>query len=254
MAPAPATRIPIMAASGMARKCRTPATHSGRRDDKIGRAGLVQRHPAESRGSWCAGLHPSPPPICCWASETTRSSRLARPVNAGNSGIYTFTQVTNDLPYFLWLAPGNSTDAADGPYTEPEQVTPKADPDQPTGAVSINDGAPATRSLNVLLNITSTDTPLTGLSTPASASWLSSLQEQINEISAGIEMRISNSPDFSGAVWQPLTQYVPWQLQAGPNLSKVVYIQFRDAAQNESLVFWDDITYTPRMFLPVLAK
>jgi hypothetical protein len=175
-------------------------------------------------------------------------------VDIPNTGIYTVTNLTNDILYFLSLAPVNGQDQATGPYSEPEGVTPKADPDMPSGAVVVNDGAPSTSSLNVLLNITSTDTPLEGLAESANAHRVGLLALMYNEVSAGIEMRISNDPSFAGAQWQPLAQFVNWHLAPGPNLNKQVYAQFRDAALNESLIVWDDILFTPAIYLPILRR
>ena len=118
----------------------------------------------------------------------------------------------------------------------PFPVTPKADPDAPSGAVLINNGAIQTSSKNVILNLSSSDTPLDGLAEPASARGGGPLALRYNEISAEIEMRISNDPSFTGAVWEPLDPEKPWTLANGPAGVYIVYAQFRDGAGNESFV------------------
>jgi hypothetical protein len=174
-----------------------------------------------------------------WLS--TMPGELGRPVDMGNSGIYTMTQVTNDLPYFVSLSGQNGI--AEGEYSDPFPVTPKADPDAPSGAILINNGASQTSSRSVILNLSSSDTPLPGMADPASGGG-GLLALQYNEISANIEMRISNDPSFTGAVWEPLMQEKPWTLAAGPSGVRFVYAQFRDGAGNESFIILDTIEYT----------
>ena len=171
----------------------------------------------------------------------------------GNAGIYTVTNLQNDTTYTLSIAAGNGPDLATGPYSEPEAVTPKADPDKPTGAVLINNGAASSDQLGVILNISSSDTPLPGLAYPSSGDLAGFSTRQFNVVSAGIEMRISNETTFAGAVWQTLAQTADWQLAISGPLVKRVYMQFRDAAGNESMVVYDDILWNPRLvFLPMV--
>jgi hypothetical protein len=51
------------------------------------------------------------------------------------------------------------------------------------------------------------------------------------------EMKLSNDPLLTGAEWQPFAQDVPWELAAtAPGQFAKVYAQFKDEADNESLV------------------
>lgn len=177
-----------------------------------------------------------------------------RGIEVPNTGAYTLNSLENNTTYYLSLAVGNAQDSATGPYSEPEAVTPKADPDKPTGAVFINNGAASTLKLGVLLNISSSDTPLPGLAYPSNGGLAALSTQPINVVSAGIEMRISNDPTFAGAVWQPLAPIASWQLASGGSQVKRVYLQFRDAAGNESMVVYDDIIYNFTIFLPIVRR
>ena len=75
-----------------------------------------------------------------------------------------------------------------------------------------------------------------------------------NEVSANIQMRISNEVTFSGVAWEPLALQKQWLLASGPMGSYRVYIQFRDGAGNESFVTSDSIEYVPVLYAPLIRK
>jgi len=177
---------------------------------------------------------------------------LGDPVPMGDTGIFTFTNVVNDQMVYVTLAGENGT--AEGDYSETEGVTPKADPDAPSGAFLINDGAPLTNLKSVVLNISSSDTPLEGAAQSANAHLGGPLALKYNEVSASIEMRISNDPSFAGAVWEPLMPEKPWVLAPGPSGVYTVFVQFRDGALNESFVVNDSIEYIAAIYLPMVPK
>lgn len=179
---------------------------------------------------------------------------LGDPVPMGDTGIFTYTNVINDQMVYVTLAGENGS--AGGDYSEAEAVTPKADPDSPSGTILINNGEPRTGSKSVMLNISSADTPLEGAAQSANAHMGGPLALLYNEVSGNIEMRVSNSPTFVGAVWEPLAPEKPWVLAAGPSGIYTVFIQFRDGALNESFVVNDTIEYLTslRVYLPMLAK
>jgi hypothetical protein len=76
----------------------------------------------------------------------------------------------------------------------------------PAGTVAINGGASYTKTANVLLSITA---------------------------SAGLQMRLSNNSDFSGAAWENVLAAKSWTLGAGDGVKRV-YAQFKDGAGNFS--------------------
>jgi len=179
---------------------------------------------------------------------------LGDPEPMGDTGIFTYTNVINDQTVYVTLAGENGT--AGGDYSETEAVTPKADPDAPSGAMLINNGESLTGSKSVTLFISSSDTPLEGAAQSANAHMGGPLALQFNEVSGNIEMRISNSPSFAGAVWETLAPEKPWTLASGPSGVYTVFIQFRDGALNQSFVVNDTIEYLTslQVYLPMLAK
>lgn len=54
--------------------------------------------------------------------------------------------------------------------------------------------------------------------------------------------------------WEPLALERRWTLVDGPKGSYRVYIQFRDAAGNESFVTSDSIEFEPMLYLPLVKK
>ncbi len=183
---------------------------------------------------------------------STDPDALGLGTDIGNSGQFTMTGVVNDQTYYAVLAP--AFDNAMGDYTEQVAVTPKEDPDPPSGAMLINDGAPTTASAFVTLDISSSDTPLPGAAESANAHLGGLLALKYNTISGGVEMRISNDPGFEGAVWEPLAMQKSWVLGGAPGQIYRVYIQFRDAAGNESFIVYDDIFYAPKIYLPIVIR
>jgi hypothetical protein len=94
----------------------------------------------------------------------------------------------------------------------------------PTGAITIEDGASQTRTQTVTLSLAANDpAPATGVTA----------------------MRMSNSASgLSSAAWLPYAQTRHWTLSPGVG-TKTVYVQYRDAATNVSLVAHDTIRFKP---------
>ena len=74
------------------------------------------------------------------------------------------------------------------------------------------------------------------------------------------QMKVSNDPQLTGADWQPFAQDVPWQLApTQPGQVAKVYAQFRDAANNESLIVLSGITVQQQggansIYLPLIQR
>lgn len=81
--------------------------------------------------------------------------------------------------------------------------------------VFINDGAPTTESPQVAIRLTNEEAYPQG--------------EGSAYMGRAIEVRLSNTPDFSGATWQSWEPLLPWTLPAAPG-EHWVYVQFRDGA------------------------
>ena len=81
------------------------------------------------------------------------------------------------------------------------------------------------------------------------------VSKAINEVSGDVEMRISNDPSMDGAEWEPLAATKDWALNCGDDGICMVYAQFRDGAENESLIVSDEILLEGiYLFLPVIWK
>lgn len=183
---------------------------------------------------------------------STDPDQLGSPIDMGTTGEFILTGLVNDQPYFLTFEGQNA--GAQGNYTEPVLVTPKLDPDAPGGNVFINNDAPRTASKDVILNISATDTLQPGMAQSSNAHQSNRLAMELNGVSGGIEMRISNDPTFADAVWEPMVFEKPWTLGSSISNQYTVYIQFRDAANNESFVTSDSIiiegAYLPIVMMP----
>lgn len=175
---------------------------------------------------------------------------------SGNA--YEDAQVTSGLVYEYLIEPfgtGEGGQPATGGALVTNAALASDDPYAPAGSILINDGAPATDSLRVTLTIAADDffggedggEAEPGPGTPTEE----------------LEMRISNSSDYSGAAWQPFAATVAdWDLgSVAPGATAVVYIQFRDAAGNVStsgFAHMDSIRYLPAgvgtLYLPVILR
>ncbi len=60
-------------------------------------------------------------------------------------------------------------------------------------------------------------------------------------------MMISNSPDFSGASWEPYFKEKEWELETGEGW-RTVYFKFKDGLENESQVFSDNIQVFKKLY------
>ena len=139
------------------------------------------------------------------------------------------------------------TDGDGNPFPGPQvvdgPVTLSADPYAPGGSVLIDGGAPSTADLAVTLDLSAADNLLeedgdTDVAAPGTPV-------------ADLEMRLSNSPDFAGAVFEPFREQVPgWDLgPVEPGEHGTVYLQLRDTEGNVSselgMGMVDTILYTP---------
>ena len=156
--------------------------------------------------------------------------------NAGEEALV--PNLMNNTIYYVCVF-GRDEDAVGKPIG-PIVVEPKADPDPPAGDMLINEGAPVTTGFSVTLRLDSTDVPLQGMAQGANAHMTDKRSLQ-NQISGGIEMKIANNPALTGADWEPYQQFKPWTLDCADGDVCTVYAQFRDAAENESLIIRDDI-------------
>ena len=175
-------------------------------------------------------------------------------LDIGTTGVYTLTGLTNDQTYYLRFVPVGLDGVALGELTPALPVFPKADPDAPNGAVWINGGASSTTSRDVTLTLIASDIPLDGPSAAASGAVANHTSRALNEISGGVEMKISNDGSFASTDWEPYSFTKAWTLGDPEGGVFQVYAQFRDAAGNESLVVWDRINDAGTIYLPVVFR
>lgn len=103
-------------------------------------------------------------------------------------------------------------------------VIPSADPFRPEAKILINDRAPDTDNLKVVLSFVPYED-----------------EEYFNDIK---EMKLGHTPALAGASWQPFQQKVEWQLSpVNYDEYATVYARFRDAAGNVSLLEQANILY-----------
>lgn len=164
---------------------------------------------------------------------------LGTRIDLGQKGDFPVGGLTNDTTYYVRLQGVN--DNAVGDLSDPVVVTPKADPDMPSGTMLIENGQAVATSNQVVLHISATDQVLDGAAQGAAAHQTDMLSQIINQVSGGVQMRISNHEDMSGAVWEPVTPTKSWTLACNTGDTCTVYAQFKDAAQNESLIVNDTI-------------
>ena len=110
-----------------------------------------------------------------------------------------------------------------------QNLTVKLDKTDPTGSMAINNGKARTRKRSVMLTLDAND-PIPGAGVA---------------VSGVTEMRISNSQSgLQTAAWRAYATSVPWKLRGGEG-TKTVFVQFRDAAGNESAFVKARIKYLP---------
>lgn len=136
------------------------------------------------------------------------------------TGLYEDTGLVNGTLYYYMVRPRD----LNGNAGAPSRIfwgTPKADPLPPIGSVIINDGAPLA------------DTNAATLSLVAS-----------HDVG---DMLIGDDPGFTGAVWQPFADTLPWTLAPDTSTGVAsVYVKLRDVNGNESPSVYDDgVTVLP---------
>lgn len=177
----------------------------------------------------------------------------------GDTGNFQLDGLMNDTKY--WVRLQGQTPDGDGPPSQPEEIMPKADPDAPSGAMLIENGAATTDSKQVVLNISSTDVPLPGAAQGANAHQTDIYSLLFNTAVGGVKVRISNYPDMTDGQGNPMPYQnlgptISWLLPANCQIGDtcVVYAQFKDAVENESLIVYDDIVLSGNRFLPTIQK
>ena len=118
--------------------------------------------------------------------------------------------LTSDETYYLRV---KTEDEAGNLNASDTLFTFKYDSTAPTGTVLIDADATYATSTDVTLSIVGDDV-----------------------LSGVVDMRVSNSSDFAGAVWEPFAASKSWVLDSTEG-ERIAYVQLRDAASNVSSTF-----------------
>ena len=234
------------------------------RDDKIVHFGHINVRPLNGQIliNWTPVF--SYTNVILYLSDNKDNPGQGTDMGQGNTrpGEFQVKGVQNDKTYYVVLQPVGVDDQGNpvqGDLSEPIAVTPKADPDMPSGTMLIENDAAQTNNKQVELNISATDTPLNGAAQGSAAHMTDMWSQQVNTVSGNVQMRIANTDKMDGIPWRPVQPVVPWTLVCEPGQECTVYAQFKDAAGNESLIVNDKIQLAPGaanayLFLPTLSR
>jgi len=222
------------------------------RDDKVAKLGLVNVRPLNQLVliGWRRPLSYTNMRVYV----STVEGELGQVISMGQTIPFSLTNLQNGQKYWLTLQGVNDT--AEGAYSDQISVTPKADPDMPSGVFDIEGGAEEAFSPFVTLDISATDTPLEGAAESSSGHTSSPAAGKLNLVSGHVQMRFSNDPnDLNLVTWEPFAPTKSWTLNCQSGEDCRVYGQFKDAADNISLVVEDNIKLIgPSLFLPLIVK
>lgn len=187
-----------------------------------------------------------------WVCVSQEAGNLGDCQNMGNQGKFVLEGLNNNQTYYLTLY-GEGEDNAKGIPSDQFPVTPKEDPFPPQGAFYIGGpnvirGGDVAISREVTLFIDATDTameykgPAAGAGPHAVPFASAAASGAMSRASGNIQMRFSNH--LSGirtSTWEPLAPTKAWTLDCEDDSICTVYGQFRDSANNESLVVTKNI-------------
>jgi hypothetical protein len=161
-----------------------------------------------------------------WSTDPQMGDLLDHLVDIGNTGVYTHTSLSNDTRYYYLLVA--IRDGHMSGYADQVSAKPALDPYPPQGNVLINNDELQASSLDVVLTFFATED--------------------------AVEMLVSNSSDFAGAVWEPLADTKDWHIWPTPEGAAFVYARFRDEAGNTSDIAVDGILAPSMVFIPIISR
>jgi parallel beta-helix repeat protein len=146
-------------------------------------------------------------------------------------GDYVDSGVVQDQTYY-YLVQAVTADEHVTATSSRVSARPRGDTEAPLGGILIDDGAPTTWDVDVLLSLDASDDTT--------------------------EMRLSNNPRFDGSNWEPFARTRSWTIEGIEGLN-IVYVEFRDGAGNVSFVYVDGIEFSvspliQRALLPTVFR
>jgi hypothetical protein len=218
------------------------------KDDKVRYSGEIYLEPGNGQITIGYPVLPDYVKFILFRSTNANGPFTMLNDNLPPTGEYTDESAENGTTYYYRLS-AVGADGASSPLSDAAEATPRLDPIEPGGSVVIADGAASTNQAEVVLTLLASDDgaqhePGAAAPDPARA-----------RSTSGLQMRISNDPTFSGASWEAYSRSKPWRL-AGTSGPNIVYVQFRDAAGNESHSVSDAIILTSggKVYLPMVVR
>ncbi len=165
--------------------------------------------------------------------------------NSPGTGIYTDTNVVNGTTYCYIAVALDSALRLSG-HRDASCVTPNADPIPPHGGILINDGDEATRVPTVTLTLWASDVIDPESEIP---------DDPIPQAEKGNttfvqDMKIGNKANLSDGNWEPYATSKGWVLDTDDGLA-TVFVQYRDAEENESAIYPAAILVDPDLAIAV---
>jgi hypothetical protein len=151
--------------------------------------------------------------------EWSQDSGFADGVSSATTNTNSFTHST-PLGDATWYMRVKATDVAGNQSAWSDSGSVQINTGAPTGSVSINSGSGFTNSRSVTLTLS------------ASSGFFSGTSD--------IQMKLSNLADLSDGSWESFAASKAWTLAEGDG-TKTVYVQFKDATNNESGAYTDTI-------------
>jgi hypothetical protein len=148
------------------------------------------------------------------------------------TGIFTDTTAVNEISY-CYSAVAIDDAGQRSTALSPTCTTPRADPAPPHGGLRINNGARATLTPNVTLNLFASD----AIDPHSESDFGEPFMAPPDDSASGVaDMMISERSDMLGGAWEPYVPARPWTLSQGSGLASV-FVKYRDATGNESEVY-----------------
>ena len=179
-----------------------------------------------------------------WYRATNPDGPWGEPLGSlDDSGVHTDFGVSPDTTYWYRIEAfaglGRADPIASAVLTS-EAVTPAEDPYPPEAHVLINGGDAWTSELLVTLSF---------------VPYENEGEDPLQAFEDIVEVKLSNNPDLSGAIWQAFAPEMNWTLDALPGEVATVYAMFRDTADNESVApEAGRILYSLPVYLPLVVR